>query len=953
MKSRPSGRLFLLIFGSLLFFSTPLFAQKGAITGVVVDAETGETLIGANVLIEGTATGTTTDFDGRYAIHALDAGMYSVVFSYIGYNSVTVSGVEVVADETVRVDITLSAEAIGLGEVIVEARAVQNTEASLLRERQKSISVSDAISAEAISRSGSGDAAGAMTKVTGASVVGGKYVYIRGLGERYSSTQLNGATLPSADPDKQAFQLDLFPTSLLDNIVTTKTFTPDKPGSFTGGLVNVGTKNFPDTFTLQFTTSSSYNDQSSLSNSFLSYDLGDLDWLGYDDGNRDIPAIFQDPNLQIPTEVEARFDPTKAQLLDNVSRAFRPEMEPTVARAPVNSGFSMAFGNQIPFLGRPLGVIASLTYNRATSFYDNGAAGRYELVGGTVQQIDQLTPLRNLVDTRGSQEANWGGVATLSYKPHPNHELSTTFLRTQNGTSDTRYLEGFWQDLSGNSTFQTRVLGYQERSLNSLQFKGEHAVRTVTAEWRASFATSVQDEPDLRYFSNHFTLVDADTVYQKPASLYPSPARFFRNLEEQNQEYGLDLSVPFKLAGKSSKVMFGGNYIDVHRDFNERRFEYRQGAGFSYSAFGGDNDAFFASTGIIGTGTAGRPTFGNYIIDASSLKSNYTGDQTISAGYAMADLLLTRKLRLIGGVRLEATRMTTQSADSALVAGRLENDDYLPSVNLVYALTDNMNLRAAATQTLARPTFRELAPYATFDFVGDFVFSGSSNLKRTLVTNYDLRWEWFVRPGEILAVSGFYKGFENPIERVIQTSVGNNTMSIQNVATGRVVGAEFEFRRRLDAFASILENFDVGGNLALVHSEVDIPEEELMVIRSADAEAATSRPLEGQSPFVVNFDLTYQKPEWGSIASIYYNAFGDRLRVVSEGAAPDIYERARGTVDIIYSQRIWRSVSLKFAVKNITDSDATLSQSFKDIDYVYQQFEAGRTYSLSFTYKVE
>ncbi len=953
MISRASVRLSALLFGSLLLFSTPLFAQKGAISGVVVDAETGETLIGANVLIEGTTTGSTTDFDGHYEIRTLDAGTYTLVFSYIGYNAVTVSGVEVVADETARVDITLSAEAIGLGEVIVEARAVQNTEASLLRERQKSIAVSDAISAEAISRSGSGDAAGAMTKVTGASVVGGKYVYIRGLGERYSSTQLNGASLPSADPDKQAFQLDLFPASLLDNIVTTKTFTPDKPGSFTGGLVNVGTKNFPESLTLQFSTSSSYNDQSSLSNSFLSYDLGDLDWLGYDDGDRDIPAIFQDPNLQIPTEVEARFDPTKAQLLDDVSRAFRPEMEPTVARAPVNSGFSMAFGNQIPFFGRPLGVTASLTYNRSTSFYDNGTAGRYELVGGTVQQIDQLTPLRSLVDARGSQEANWGGVATLAYKPHPNHELSTTFLRTQNGTSDTRYLEGFWQDLSGNSTFQTRVLGYQERSLNSLQFKGEHALRKVTAEWRASIAKSEQDEPDLRYFSNHYTVNDADTVYQKPASLYPSPARFFRNLEEKNQEYGLDIAVPFKLAGKSSKVMFGGNYTDVHRDFNERRFEYRQGAGFSYSTFEGDNDAFFSSVGIIGTGTAGRPTFGNYITDASSLKSNYTGDQTVSAGYAMADLLLSRKLRFIGGVRLEATRMTTESADTSLVVGRLENDDYLPSVNLVYALTENMNLRAAATQTLARPTFRELAPYATFDFVGDFVFSGSSNLKRTLITNYDLRWEWFVRPGEILAVSGFYKGFENPIERVIQTSVGNNTMSIQNVESGLVVGAEFELRRRLDVITTALANFEIGGNLALVHSEVDIPEEELQVIRSADADASTSRPLEGQSPYVVNVDLTYQKPEWGSVASIYYNAFGDRLRVVSEGAAPDIYERARGTLDVVYSQRIWRGVSLKFAVKNITDSDATLSQSFKDVDYVYQQYESGRTYSLSFTYKVE
>ncbi|MEZ4701308.1 MAG: TonB-dependent receptor [Rhodothermales bacterium] len=953
MNVRINAHRFPILFGLLLLIAAPAAAQKGAIAGVVVDTETGETLIGANVLIDGTMNGATTDFDGHYEIKGIDAGRYTVVFSYIGYSPVTVTDVEVIAGQTVRLDMTLSAETIGLDEVVVEARALKNTEASLLRERQKATAVSDAISAEAISRSGSGDAAGAMTKVTGASVVGGKYVYIRGLGERYSSTQLNGSSLPSADPDKQAFQLDLFPASLLDNIVTTKTFTPDKPGAFTGGLVNVGTKNFPDAFTLQFTTSSSYNDQSSLADNFISYDLGNLDWLGYDDGDRDIPAIFNDPNLVIPTEIEARFDPAKAELLDNVSRAFRPEMEPTVARAPVNSGFSMAFGNQIPLAGRPLGFTASLTYNRSTSFYNNGNAGRYELVGGTVQQIDQLTALRDLSDTRGSQEANWGGVATLAYKIHPKHELSATYLRTQNGTSDTRYLEGFWQDLSGNSTFQTRVLGYQERSLNSLQLKGQHAMGPMQAEWRASFSKNEQNEPDLRYFSNHYTVNGTDTTFQKPASLYPSPARFFRKLDEQNNEFGLDLTVPFRLAGLSSKVKFGGSYGDVSRAFSERRFEYRTGSGFSYGSFAGDNNAFFSSVGIIGTSTAGRPQFGNYITDASALKSNYTGDQTVAAGYLMTDLLLTRKLRFIGGVRLESTRMTTQSADTTLAVGRLSNDDVLPSVNLVYALTDNMNLRAAVTQTLARPTFRELAPYSTFDFVGDFVFSGSSTLKRTLITNYDLRWEWFTRPGEIIAVSGFYKAFENPIERVILTSVGNNSMSIQNVPTGRVVGAEFELRRRLDALVPALENVEIGGNLALVHSEVDIPEEELVVIRAADANPSTTRPLEGQSPYVVNVDLTYQKPEWGSVASIYYNLFGDRLRVVSEGAAPDIFERARGTVDFIYAQRIWRGVSLKFAVKNLTDSDALMSQSFKDVDYIYQKYESGRTYSLSFTYKVE
>ncbi|MBX2818233.1 MAG: TonB-dependent receptor [Rhodothermaceae bacterium] len=931
------------------------FAQVGSISGVIIDQENGETLIGANVLIEGTMTGSTTDIDGRFQIPGLDPGSYTLVISYIGYNTITVQNVEVTENEVTSLEMTMSPEAIGLDEVVIEARAVQNTEASLLRDRQKSISVSDAISAEAISRSGSGDAASAMTKVTGASVVGGKYVFIRGLGDRYSSTQLNGAELPSADPNRKSFQLDLFPSSLLDNIVTTKTFTPDKPGNFAGGLVNVGTKDFPESFTFQVSTSSSYNTRSSLADNFLTYSRSESDWLGFDDGHRDIPDLLADPDIEIPIEIEARFDPEKAAQLDLLSRSFRPEMQPRVDTAPINSGLSIAIGNQISLGNRPFGYTASFTYNTSAGFYDDGSAGRWELVGGNVEQINALTALRNLGDIRASQERNWGGLLTLAYKLHANHEVVATYLRTQSGESTSRFLDGFWVDLSGNSTFQTRVLSYQERSLNSLQFKGEHYIGGITAEWKASVARNEQDEPDLRYFSNHFTIngVTQDTVYQKPASLYPAPTRFYRFLQEDNQNFSLDLSVPFKFSGLSSKVKFGGAYLKVDRDFRERRFEYREGTGFSYTSFDGDNDAFFAQAGIVDTTSTGLFRFGNTIVDASSDRSNYVGDRTVSAAYAMVDLLVSQKVRLIGGARFEATRMNTVSEDEDLTPGRLDNDDILPSINVVYSLQDNMNLRAAYTQTLARPTFRELAPYSTFDFVGDFVFSGNATLKRTLVTNYDLRWEWFLRPGEILAFSGFYKNFENPIERVILTSVGNNTLGIQNVDEARVFGIEVEARKRLDSVSPFLSNFQIGANLSIVESQVDIPEEELAIIRAADPDPSTTRNLAGQSPFLVNIDLAYENYEKGTAASLFYNVFGDRLQVVSEGAAPDIFERARGTLDFIVSQRIWRGISAKFSAKNLTDSPTKWSQDFKSTEYLYQRYENGRTFSLSFTYKVE
>jgi len=957
----------------LLGFSlrlTPALAQQGigVVRGTVVDGETGESLIGVNIILQNTATGTTTDLNGNYELRFIEPGTFTLVFSYIGYDSKTVANVEVLGG-TVRLDLALSPEAIGLGDILVEARAIRNSEAVLLRDRQKAVAFSDAISAEAISRSGSGDAAGAMTKVTGASVVGGKYVYIRGLGDRYTSTHLNGAELPSADPDKKAFQLDLFPASLLDNIVTLKTFTPDKPGNFSGGLVNIGTKSFPDAFTFQLSTTTSFNTQSTFSDQFLSYDGGGTDWLGYDDGMRAIPSLLARPDLEIPSELEALRDPEKAVLLDAASRSFNNIMSPTPRTAPINRSMSIAVGNQMLLLGRPFGFTGSLTYSQDYSAYEDGTVGRWELVGGSVDNVDALTALRFFgnpedvpvttqgLDQKGTYEVNWGGLGTLAYKPHPNHELTATYMRTQSGTSESRFLSGYWQDLTGESTFETRVLGYKERTLNSLQFKGKHALPRVTAEWNGSYAQNRQEEPDLRYFSNHFTIRDrdgqVDTLYQSPASLYPAPTRFFRDLEEENVNLGLDLTIPFKQWNEQgAKLKAGGSHIDITRTFRERRFEYKEGRGFSYGEFGGNDLAYFGATGIIDTTTSGRPVFGNIIKDASSARSNYDGDQTVTAFYGMLELPVTRRFKVIGGTRLEITRMETASQDTTLPVGNLRNNDWLPSANAFYELADNMNLRAAFTRTLARPTFRELAPYATFDFVGDFVFRGNANLKRTLITNYDVRWEWFMRPGEILAVSAFYKDFQNPIERVIQTSTGNNSLSVQNVDQARVYGFEFEARKQLDRLMPLLRNFQFGGNFSVVRSEVSIPEEELNIILAADPGASDTRSLEGQSPFLVNLDLSYENPNRGSVIGLYYNIFGERLVTVSEGAAPDIFERARTTIDLTYSQRVKGGVSVKLSVKNLLDADIKVSQQFKDVEYIYGKYRRGRTFSISLRYAI-
>lgn len=943
----------------LFLFAQNTHAQNtGRIHGTIVDQTNGEGLIGANVILEGLSLGAAADIDGKFTIDMIPPGKYTLHASMIGYTKKTVTGIVVSAGETTKLDLTLAPEAFEMDEVVIEAKLLTNNEAGLLKDRQKATSISDAISAEDISRSGSGDAAAAMSKVTGASTVDGKYIYIRGLGERYTSTQLNGAEVPSADPNRRAVQLDLFPASFLENLVTTKTFTPDQPGNYTGGSVNISTKSFPDRFSLSLTTSTSWNSQTTGSDRFLTYAGGGTDWLGFDDGTRAIPDALKDPNVEIPDLSFAFTDDEKAHLLDRYSKAFNSVMAPRRGSAPINQGYSMSVGNQFELLGQPFGVLGSLTYSRKYSLYTDGQVGRYQLTGH-VDEVDELTNDYLFTDQKGTDEVLWGGLANLSYKLGQAHELGFNMIYNRAADNTARYLAGtFPRDLTGNAVYETRNLHYVERELQTYQMRGKHhfeALAGLNVEWIGSISSNTQDEPDVRFFTDNYTIRNrndvTDTIYAIRPSIYPIPARYYRNLSEDNNSFNLDMELPFaQWSGLMSKVKFGGAWLNKERSFRERRFDFGQ----DKISYDGNAQDFFdpSNVGILpeqSTGTFYR--FGNYVIDATSLSNNYDGSQDIYAGYVMVDLPVFNDFRLITGARYETTRMDVASMDTSLTRGQLDNQDVLPSVNLLYGVSEKMNLRAAYGKTLARPTFRELAPYASFNFVNDFTFIGNADLERTLIDNYDLRWEWFMRPGEIFAVSGFYKLFRNPIERVIKNV--NGEIEYQNVSEARVYGFEFEFRKRLDELAGFMHYFFVGANFTYTASVVDISPDELEVIRAVNPYADGTRELQGQSPYLLNVNLAYQNYEMGTSVSLYYNVFGERLSAVSLGGTPNVYEQPRGMLDLILSQKLFGGFSAKIAAKNLLNEAIEHVHHFEGRDYIYSRFNTGRDYSFGISYTFE
>lgn len=948
---------FLLLFCLLPFFG---WAQAATLSGKVTDSKTGEALIGASVLIQGTTKGSATDWEGNYSISSVEAGTHTLEVYYVGYNPKTIT-VKMEAGAAKTLNIQLQPQAIDLGEATVAAKASRKSEAAMLAMRKQQPIIQDIITAEEFSQAGDGDAGAAMKRVTGASVVDGKYVFVRGLSDRYVKTTLNGATIPGVDPERNSTQMDIFPTALIDNISVIKSITPDLPGDFTGGVVNITTKDFPEELLVTLSASSSYNTLSSFNDQFLTYQGGKTDWLGFDDGTRAIPGPLQG-EVVLPTASEARGDVTKAQLVDELSRSFNSIMTPEQGSSFTDYSLGFAIGNKIQVAKNPLGFIVTFDYDKNYDFYENGTVGQYKLTG-QVATSDSLVTELNLNDTRGVESVNWGSLANVAYQVGKQHKLGLTYMINQGGVSTARYLSGENPSSLPGMVYETRVLGYEQRNFQSLQLKGEHTLnwKDVELSWQGARISFEQDEPDLRFFTNHYEIISnkggngeiigTDTSYSITRASYPMPARYFRHLDQVNYEGQLDAMLPFEWKDDlEGKLKAGLSYIYKDREFTERRFSIEPQAGSDLYT-GNGNDFFTEGNTGIDTVMGGQYWFANTVEQRSLLRNNYTGMESRKSGYVMAELPLSNLFQIVGGVRVEDVLIESRSADTSIQAGVIDNLSILPSVNLIYDVAENMKLRAGYGKTVARPTFREIAPYESFSFIGGYKLRGNPDLKSTTIQNVDLRWEYFPRMREIIAFSVFYKYFRNPIERVIDPVNSNKEIEIKNLPSSQVFGAEIELKKRLDILHSALSNFNVGLNAAYIRAISQIDTTELADIRALDPDAEGTRPLVGQSPYLVNASLGYENDEADFSANLYYNVFGPRLTTVATGAIPDIYERPRNMIDFSVSKTFREHFSVKLGVKNLLNENYVESHLYKGSEYTFRYYPLGRTYSVGLKYQ--
>ncbi|MBT8196315.1 MAG: TonB-dependent receptor [Bacteroidia bacterium] len=935
---------------AFVFSITSMYAQVASIKGKITGGDNYQPLLGATVLIQGTGNGAAADFDGNYTIKGVKPGTYNLVCRNISYTSDTIKGVVINAGDEILQDFNLNSSSLAIGAVKIEGRALMRSEFYMIDLKQNSAELIDGISAQQIARSGDSDVASAAKRIVGVNVEGGKYVYVRGLSDRYSKTLLNGADVPGLDPDRNSVQMDLIPSNLIDNIVVSKSFTPDLPGNFTGGLVQVLTKDYPENFTIKFSTSFAYNTQSSLNNDFLSSESGSTDFLGFDNGDRDVPGLA---NGEIP---DIQFTSNMIQdnkELSDIGKSFKSSFYPEAKNSFLNHSHSFSIGNNIKLFKRKFGYITGLTYSKKYNYYSDGFVGRYSLTGSGAG-ITELNTESDLNDEKGEESVLWGALLNLSYKISENSSLSLHLLKNQNGVATSRFVEGEIPKDAIGLYQQSRAIGYKERSLNSVQLKGEHELAKkegAMVDWISSYTSSSQKEPDLRFFNDDYELVPSidgttDTLYSISTNLYDPPTRYFRDMEETNMDVKANMSFPI-LTEKliESKIKFGvaGNW--KNREFNERRFNYAD----QDMEFDGNVADYFNEDNF----NVGQSSGYTYVQDATDLRNSYTGEEQIYAGYAMVDIKASAKWRFITGARFESTTIDIASKDEKLEEGSLVTNDVLPSINTTYSINEKMNLRLALSRTIAKPTFRELAPFASYDFLTRETRIGNPDLQRTVVDNVDFRWELFPNRGETFSIGFFYKRFTDPIEVVFNPLASNDELTWRNVNRGNLYGAEVEIKKSLDFIMKRFENYSIGANISAIESSVKIDAAELADIHSTDPDHPDSRYMFGQSPYIVNAFLRYEQKEKGWNAALNFNTSGEKLVVVIKGGTPNVFEQPRLQLDANLGKKLGEHFGVKIAAKNLLDSPYKLTQDFKDEEYIYRSYNKGITYSFGVTYLVK
>jgi hypothetical protein len=930
----------LFLITSITSIGAPLaVAQEasGRIVGKVVDATSGAPISTAQVSVDGTPISTLSDLNGRFHLDGVPIGSQSVHARLLGYAPKIVTDVAVSSGETTPLDISLEATAIELEALAVTANLEAGATSRLLDEQRMSMAMVEAVGSQEISKSPDSDAAEVAGRVSGVTVTEGKYVFIRGLGERYSQTSLNGTPLPSPEPEKEVVPLDLFPSGFLESLTTQKTYTPDRPGDFSGGTVEIRNRQFPDRFTWRLSMGTSANSESQFQNGFLDYAGSNGDFLAIDRGARDVPDEVQEAGYGLRGDRLPRDPATLKQLGDAFARSL-PQFAPTSGTAPVNLDLGGSVGDRLELGGKEIGFFAAGNYGEKWTNRDGEIERKWRAEAFNPDLAEETQrPNVDYVFTRGLREVTWGGVANVSALLSPEHQINLQGMYNRNGTDEARTYTGANQEDLAGELFSER-LRFQSRSLMWGQLSGEHETELLGShvEWRVAAARATRDEPALREtIYNRAFSADADDPFLLD-DVGESARYFYSDLTDDDLNGGLDLTLPLGTrADGDVSVKLGGAFRTRDRDFAARRFRWK----YQTKRIASLDQILADLDNVVGTNPGPNQVLLQDIVEPGDV---YAADDDRLAGYAMIDVPLMSSLRAVAGARVEAYDLSLSTRTAGEVTNRSQTD-VLPSLSLTYALRDDMNLRAAASRTLDRPEFRELAPFQFSEASSLRQLVGNPGLEVAEITNLDAKWEWFPRPGEVLSFGAFYKQLHRPIEQVF-IATASSAYSFQNADDGYVVGAELSVRRRLDFLGGFFDPFTLTGNLSLIDSEVTV------VTQGAFIPTNEKRRLEGQSPYVVNLNLVWQSSTGATEVGAFYNVFGPRIEAAGGSGVPDIEERPRNVLDVTFRQQVTDRLGVRLKAENLLDAPYRWEQSANGITRIQREYAVGRSLSVGLSY---
>jgi len=917
----------LLILIGFIAIATISQAQKAKLTGKITSSKN-EALASVSLTLQSDKTQVSkTDIEGRYSFTIDVAKNYTLVLTYVGYKNKTVQDIKATtAAEDLVVDVVLEEANSKLADVTVSANRSSNkgaTDNALISFQKNTNTVASVISAETIKRSPDRNTAEILKRTPGASIQEGKYIIVRGLADRYNQAMLNGILLTSTEPDRKTFSFDLFPSQIIDNIIINKAFVPELPGEWAGGLIQVNTKDVPSKnfFNVQLGTSAN---SLTTGKDFFKDKGGKTDWLGIDDGTRALPIGYT---------TKSNFDTLSIGAKTALGKTMSNNWAPVQTTAKPNINMQMNGGFAGTLWGKKIGGMIGISYANAYRFQDN-TNNQNQLSNTGFSSYVALN------DKKYINDINMGAITGLSIFLNPLNKISYKAIvnvKTSNAYTQRSGTVYDRQELVKGNEF---VFGQNVFFTN--QLNGEHSLSSkLKFNWYGAFNILDSYSPDQRRIlytkslngSDPYTLSISNTLSQQSGS------RVYQTLSDYTYTAGGDLT--FKINQKNTiKAGYMGQVKD--RLYDAQLFAIFLPKDNAALRLLDASNAFVADN--FGTGTNNKFAFNSI----QNRNFRYLANTILNAGYVQFDNKFSEGLRVVWGLRVENFDQLVGSVkkwDPRHTYSKVT--DYLPGVNATIKVGDKSNLRITGSQTVIRPELRELSSLSIYDFELNASVSGNPRLKRTKITNTDLRYELYPAAGEMFTVGVFYKNFENPIESIYQEGSGGSSLfTFQNAAKATAFGLEAEARKKLS------KRFTLQANGSYINSKVE------------DANIGVSRSLQGQSPYLINAGLLYDVTEKGLNMTALINQVGKRIYLVGDlqagAASPDVYENPRALIDFQISKKFSNNkAEIKFTVADILNQRQIFYQNNTSntdynsaIDATRFSRKFGTTYGVTINYSL-